>query len=136
MQTWPSLQALPHVPQLASSVSVSVQPPAQHSWPSAQTMQAPPLVPQAPFVSPVSHVVPSQQPPAHLWPSQTHAPPAHRWPVPHETQTPPPLPHAPSASPLLHVEPSQQPAAQLWASQGTTGAVQVPSWQVPPPVQG
>jgi len=69
---------------------------------------------QLPFVS--------QQPPAQLFASQTHAPATHSWPAAQATHAAPPAPHIVFAVPGSQVVPLQHPALQ---SPGAQKAVQL-----------
>ena len=71
------LQTFPHTPQLASSVSVFVQPPEQQVSSLAQVSQISPLWPQKSRLVPDLHRSPAQHPLAQLAGVQAHDPSTH-----------------------------------------------------------
>lgn len=84
MHRWPIAHAAP---------PPHVQLPDVHpSAVTSQVVHAPPRVPHA-AIDAVMHVVPVQQPDAHVAAEQlAHAPAVHVPPLPHDAQAPPPVP--------------------------------------------
>jgi hypothetical protein len=81
-QVWPAEQALPHAPQLLTSLLRSSQLPLQQAGEvPVQVAHVAPPVPQVVVVFPGWQVLPLQQPFGQLVPLQTHVPPLQVWPV-------------------------------------------------------